>query len=156
MATGGIINNGTKFAYSAASPVSWTRLGQILESPELGIERDKVDTTVHGSSIFKRSMPGMAEVMPMTLKLLSDPNQSTSAAQDAMRTYCVAGTTIYFRAEIPVDRSQSSFRAVEFQAYVRSFVLSGGTPEDRQECELTVEFDDSAWTWYNAGSSAIS
>jgi hypothetical protein len=156
MATGGIINNGTKFAYSPASPVSWTRLGQILESPDLGIQRDKVDTTVHGTSIFKRSMPGMAEVMAMSITLLSDPSQATSAAQDAMRTYCVAGTTIYFRAEIPVDRSQSAFRAVEFQAYVKDFTLTGGTPEDRQECQLTVEFDDSAWTWYNAGASAIS
>lgn len=155
MATGGIINNGTKFGYSASSPVSWTRLGQILEAPELGISRDKVDTTVHGTSIFMRSMPGMAEVLPMQVTLLSDPSQATSPAQDAMRTYCVAGTTIYFRAEIPVDRSQSSYRAVEFQGYVLDWKVTGGTPGDRQECQLTIEFDDSAWTWYNAGASAL-
>ncbi len=156
MATGGYIKNGTKFAYSASSPVSWLRIGQILEAPDLGIERDKVDATVHGSSIYKRSLPGMADVMALSMTLLSDANPSTSAAQDAMRTYVIAGTTIWFRAEIPVDRTQTQFRAVEFQGYVRTFAINGGAPGDRQETEVTIEFDGDSWTWYNAASSAIS
>lgn len=156
MATGGYINNGVKIAYSASSPVSWTRVGQVLQAPEMGIERDKIDTTVHSAYIYKRSMPGMAEIPPLEMTLLADLNQATSAAHEALRTYCVAGTTIYWRIEVPVDRTQTSFRAFEFQAYVRTWMVNSTAPEDRQEIQTTLEFDDSTWTVYNAGASAIS
>lgn len=156
MATGGYIKNGTKFAYSLNSPVSWLAIGQILEAPDLGIEREKVERTVHGTSIFKRSLPGMADVLAMTLTLLSDANQSTSAAQEALRGLVQAGTTVWFRAEVPTDRAQTLFRAIEFQGYVRSFKLPGGSAGDRQECTCDIEFDGDSWTWYNAAASQIS
>jgi hypothetical protein len=156
MATGGYINNGVKIAFSASSPVSWTRVGQVLSAPQMGIERDKVDSTVHSEYIYKRSLPGMAEIPPLEMMLLADLNQATSAAQESLRTMCVAGTTVYWRIEVPVDRTQTLFRAFEFQAYVRSWLVNSEVPEDRQEVSCTLEFDDTTWTVYNAASSAIS
>jgi hypothetical protein len=156
MATGGYINNGTKIAYSATSPVSWQRIGQVAEAPVVGITREKVDNTVHGSSIYMRSMPGMAEITDMDMTLIADLNQSTSAAQDALRTYLIAGTTIWFRIEVPVDRTQTSFRAFEFQAYVQKWEVNSANPADRQEIQTTIVFDADSFTVYNAGASAIS
>jgi hypothetical protein len=156
MATGGYINNGVKIAYSSSSPVSWQQVGQVLSAPQMGIERDKVDSTVHSAYIYKRSLPGMAEIPPLEMMLLADLNQATSPGQDALRSLCVNGTTVYWRIEVPVDRTQTLFRAFEFQAYVRSWLVNSETPEDRQEVSCTLEFDDTTWTVYNAAASAIS
>lgn len=157
MATGGYINNGVRIGYSASSPVSWTRIGQVAVAPTFGIERDKVDSTVHGTSIFKRSMPGMAEVPLGEMVLIADLNPSTTPTHDAMRSAVLAGTTYWFRIEFPVDRSQSQFRAVEFQAYVRTWMVNGESPEERQEIQCALEFDsDYEPSWKPVGAAAVS
>lgn len=156
MALGGYINNGVKIAYSISSPLSWLRLGQVLEAPVLGISREKVDSTVHGNSQFMRSMPGMIEVQDFAMKLLGDLSPSTSAAHEAMRTYTLSGATIWFRIEIPVDRSQTQFRAFEFQAWVQEWMVNSSDPKSRNEIDVTVVFDSDSWTVYAPGASAIS
>lgn len=156
MALGGYINNGVKIAYSISSPLSWLRIGQVLEAPVLGITREKVDSTVHGTSQFMRSMPGMIEVQDFAMKLLGDLNPSTSAAHDAMRTYTLSGATIWFRIEIPVDRAQTQFRAFEFQAWVQEWMVNSTDPKGRNEIDTTVVFDSDSWTVYAPAASAIS
>jgi hypothetical protein len=117
MAADGMIGNGTKFAYSSSSPVSWTNIGQLLDINGLELVRDKIDRTVHTTNIQKRSLPGMAEVTDFECTVLSDPDESTTqgAIQKALRDLVAAGTTVWWRLEIPVDRAQTAYKAFEFQ-----------------------------------------
>lgn len=158
MAEDGMIGNGVKIAYSAASPVSWLGIGQVLECAGLGIERDKVDRTVSSALIYKRSLPGMAEVRPLELTILADPDEGSAdqgVRQKALRDYVVSGTTIWFRIEVPVDRTQSAFKPFEYQGYVRSWEMA--TPiENRITFQIIVEYDSDSFTEYDAGASAIS
>lgn len=155
MATGGVNGNGVKVAYSASSPVSWTSVGQ-LEAVKLpDIVTDELAASVHGSSVYHKSIPGKVKVGPLGLTIMADFNPSTSEAHDALRTYQAARTTIWWRIEVPVDNTQSSFRAIEFQGWVQSWVPD--SPQDeKQMIESSVVFNDTAITFYAAGASAIS
>jgi hypothetical protein len=155
MALSGMIGNGVKVAYSAASPVSWTRVGQVLNVDVPGLMPDEVETTVHSTSKWKRHIPGMIDVGEMNLTLLADLDEGTSPAQDALFDYQAAGTTLWWRIEIPVDRAQTEFTAIEFQGWVKNWAPK--TPiEGRQELEASVRFDGDSYTKYAAGASAIS
>jgi hypothetical protein len=142
MAADGMIGNGTKFAYSSSSPVSWTNIGQLLDINGLELVRDKIDRTVHTTNIQKRSLPGMAEVTDFECTVLSDPDESTTQG------------TVWWRLEIPVDRAQTAYKAFEFQGYVRRWMM-GTAIEDRQEFPITISFDGDGISEYEAGASAI-
>lgn len=154
MALGGMIGNGTKVGYSAGSPVTYIGIGQLADVDIPGIERAAIDSTVHSANIYERTMPGMAKISPLTLTVESDLNPTTSAALDACRNYCVAGTTIYWAVEVPVDRAQSAFRRFEFQGYVRSWKPTAPI-KDRQTTQVIVEFDDTTFGVYAPGASVI-
>ena len=155
MAQGGVLGNGVKVAYSASSPVSWTGVGQVLDITFPGLVPDEVETTVHGTSKWKRFMPGLIDVSPMELTLLADLDEGTSASQDALFDYQSAGTTLWWRVEVPVDRSQTEYTAFEFQGWVKNWVPT--TPQqDKQTLNVTVRFDGSSFSKFPAGSSAIS
>lgn len=154
MAIGGVLGNGVKVAFSASSPVSWTRVGQLLDQQLPTLETAKVDKTTHGSSKLMRSMPGMISVGDLQLTILGDLDETTGASLESLRTYQLVQTTIWFRFEVPVDRSQSEVRAVEFQGYVGSFNYASPLT-DRQVAEVAIVFDDDSWVMYNAGASAI-
>ena len=155
MAQGGMVGNGVKIAYSASSPVSWTSVGQILNAEVPQLVRDKIDRTVHSAFGYKRSLPGMIDVSDLTLTLLADLDATTGATQRALLNYLKAGTTIWWRIEIPVDRSQSEYAALEFQGFVMSWQPSAPI-DGRQEVACTIAFDDTAVTLYAEGASAIS
>lgn len=154
MATGGILGNGTKVAFSASSPVSWTRVGQLMDIPKfISLIASKVDTTVHSTSNVKTSMPGMSESPEVELSCLGDLNQATSASFETLRGYQGNGTVVYWRIEIPTDRSQSAFRAWEFQGYVQEW-----TPDTKiaaaQMLKMVIVYSGGL-TVYNSGASAI-
>lgn len=154
MATGGVLGNGTKVAYSSTSPVSWTRVTQVLEVGFPGLEPDEVETTVHSTSKYRRFMPGMIDVTEMTLTLEADLDEGTSPTHDALFDFNAAQTTIWWRIEVPVDREQSEFTAFEFQGWVKNFNVA--TPiDDKQTIEVTVRFDGDSFTKYAAGAGAI-
>lgn len=155
MALGGILGSGVKVAFSASSPVSWTTVGQIDDLDFPGLNPDEVETTVHGTSNFKRFMRGLIDVGELMVTVLKDGNQATSPVQKTIRNYQIAGTTIYWRVEIPTDRDRSAYEAFEFQGWVKTF--SPKVPKaDKQTLQFSVRFDDTAFTRYDAGSSAIS
>lgn len=154
MALEGMIGNGVKIAFSASSPVSWTRVGQVMNAEVPQLVRDKIDRTVHSTYGYKRSLPGMIDVSDLTLEILQDLNQATSAAQHQLLTYLKAGTTIWWRIEIPTDRAQSSFAAIEFQGYVMSWQPSAPI-EDKQALTAVIAFDGTDISLYPTGASAI-
>lgn len=160
MATDGVLGNGVKVAFSASSPVTWTSVGQVLDIEIPGLEPDEIETTVHGTSKFKRYMPGMIDVSEMTLSLLADLDESSATesagpAQDSLFEYNQSQTTIWWRVEVPADRTQTEFVAFEFQGWVKNWKPSVPI-EDKQTLEVSVRFDGTSYVKYPAGASAIS
>ena len=155
MAQSGMLGSGVKVGYSADSPVSWTGIGQVLEVDIPGLEPDEVETTVHGTSNFRRFIRGLIDVTELRLVLLADLDESTAADQNALFDYQAAGTTIWWRVEIPVDRTRSEYTALEFQGWVKNW-LPRAPIDDRQELEVSIRFDGTSFTKYPAGASTIS
>lgn len=155
MALNGMVGNGVKIAFSASSPVAWTAVGQILNAEIPQLVRDKIDRTVHSTYGYKRSLPGMIDVSDLTLEILQDLDTATSGPQATLLTYAKAGTTIWWRIEIPTDRAQSSFAAIEFQGYVMSWQPSAPIA-DAQKLTAVIAFDGTDISLYPTGASAIS
>lgn len=154
MATGGYLGNGVKVGYSSSSPVSWTKVAQLMDTKFPTITPDEVDNTVHSTGGFKRSFPGLKSVDKMELTLLADLNPATTASHAALRTLQTAGTTLWWRIEVPVDRAQSQYVAFEYQGPVFSWNLE--TPiDDKQMVKVAVSFDGTEITMYAPGASAI-
>jgi len=155
MAQSGMLGSGVKVGYSAASPVSWIGLGQILEADIPGLEPDEVETTIHGTSNFRRFIRGLIDVTELRLVLLADLDEGTGVDQDALFALQAVGTTVWWRVEIPVDRARTEYTALEFQGWVKNW-LPRAPMDDRQELEVTVRFDGTSFSKYAAGASAIS
>jgi hypothetical protein len=154
MAANGVLGNGVKVAYSASSPVSWTAVAQLDDVEIPGLIADKIDTSTH-ASLYKRKMRGMLDVSTMKLMLLSDLDGSTTPSHVALQALQVAGTTVWWRVEVPVNRAKTLFVAFEFQAYVNGW--SPKAPKaDKQIIDVEVEFDDTSFSRYAAAASAIS
>ena len=154
MATGGVLGNGSKVGYSASSPLSYTKIGQLKDLTQfISLISGDVDTTVHSTSRVMTSMPGMIPAPEIKFDLVANLDQASDATHEALRTYQSAGTTIYFRIEIPVDRLQANFRAWEFQAYVKEW-----TPEVKiageQLIHVTLKYGGGL-TVYNAGAGIL-
>lgn len=155
MATGGNIGNGTKVAYSSSSPVSWIAVAQLLDIPQfLTLVSNDVDTTVHSTSRLMTSMPGMIPVPEVQLELLADLDQSTTASHETLRTLQSAGTTIWWRVEIPTNRTQTTFRAFEFQAYVKEWTPDATKIAEAQKLKVVLRYAGNLAV-YNAAASAI-
>ncbi len=155
MALNGVLGNGTKVAYSASSPVSWTRVAQLASVKVPGLEFDEVETTVHSTAGLRKFMAGLGDVSLMELELMADLDQATAPSHDALRSYQAARTTVYWRIEIPVNRAQTSFRAIEFQGFVKTWVPEAPI-DDKQKIMSSIRFDDTVFSIYPAGASAIS
>jgi hypothetical protein len=161
MALLGVIANGTKVAYSASSPVSWTRIGQLRNIPTfISLVADDLDTTVHSTSSIMTSAPGMIPPPEVQMELLADLDPVTSPAHETMRQYSVggqhanSGATIWLRIEVPSNRAQSAFRAWEFQCYVKDFTIPSLNPPELTLFNVTVKFSGNLAV-YNPGASQI-
>lgn len=155
MATGGVLGNGTKVGFSAASPVSWTRIGQVMDVTKfIQLISNLVDTTVYSTSNIMTTMPGMIPPPDVEFMLLADHDAATSPSHESLRAYQLAGTTVYFRFEVPVNRAQSSFRAWEFQAFVKEYSLDVKIA-DKQTTKVTITFAG-GYSVYPAAASAMS
>lgn len=156
MAQGGVLGNGSKVAFSASSPVSWTRVGQLLNFEPPTLEVDEEETTVSSTtSNYKRFMPGMIDVTPMSFTVLQDLDEVTAADQAALAGYARDLTTIWWRIEIPTNRAKTRFKAMEFQGWIKKRAPSADVPS-RQETMFEIRFDGDGIAEYNAGSSQIS
>jgi hypothetical protein len=159
MAADGMIGNGSKVAYSNASPTSWQKVGQLLNLDGLEFSRGKVDRTVHSASMYKRNLPGMAEVSDLTLEILADPDeaQTHGTLQNALRNLCIAGTNVYWRVEVPVQRdlATTEYKPYEFRGWVQRF--KHATPrEEGQVFNVSVCFDSDSFDILATGATAIS
>lgn len=155
MAQGGVIGNGSKVGYSVSSPTSYTKIGQLQDIPKFfTLVRNLVDTTVHSTSFIMTSISGMAPTPEVQLKVLADFDTVTGPTLEALRGFQNNSTTgIWFRIEVPVQGTQTTFRAWEFQGSVREF-----TPTIQiaavQSVALTITFGGSL-SVYNAAASVL-
>jgi hypothetical protein len=154
MAEDGLIGSGVKVAYSASSPITWIPVGQLLDPVVPGLDPAEVETTVHGTSNFRRHIRGLIDVSEMTLKLLADLDETTNAAQHAMYGFQASGATIYWRVEIPTTRDRTKYTAFEFRGWVKKWVPTAPI-DNRQELDCSVRFDDVTFTKFPAGASQI-
>jgi hypothetical protein len=160
MALQGVLGNNTKIGFSASSPVSYTKIGQLMnidKFPEL--VANIVDTTVMGTSNQMTGMTGMIPIPSFEFTLLADLDQATSPAHETIRQYSAgaggsqSGTVIWFRIEVPVNTAKTSYRAFEFQGIVNGWNLS--TPiADKQTLKITVVLS-TAISVYNAAASLL-
>lgn len=150
----GMIGNGTKVGYSATSPISYTTVGQLLNVDFPGLNPDEVETTVHSTEPWKRFIRGMIDVGEMTLTLLTDLDEGTSADQDELFDKQADGTTLSWIVEVPVDRDHTEFVPFTFDGWVKKYAVK--TPiAGRIETEISVRFDGSYFTKGNAGASVL-
>lgn len=157
MATGGVLGNGCKVAYSASSPVSWTGVTQVTDITFPTWVADKVNIDTHSTTNkLHRSMAGMITVGDPGFTVLSDFDPATSADQAALRGYNTTGTSIWFRFEVPVNRAKTLFWGITFQASVLSY--EPATPiDDKQTTRFNLSFDgDNIQEDQASGASSIS
>lgn len=122
MAQGGVIGNGSKVGYSVTSPVTYTRIGQLMDIPKfVTLVRNLVDTTVHSTSFVMTSISGMAPTPEVQLKVLADFDTVTGPTLEALRAFQNLSSQVWFRIEVPVQGVQTTFRAWEFLGTVREF-----------------------------------
>lgn len=154
MAQGGVLGNFLKIAYSSSSPVSWTAITNILSIDKFfELITPDIDTTVSGVSI-RTSMPGIPEPPEVEFTLLADVDQATSPDQEFLRLRLMDGVSFWLRVERPAQRAHTTFRAEEFQCYVKGFAPAAPV-DDKQTVKVTLRYSGN-YAIYNAGASAIS
>jgi hypothetical protein len=157
MARGGLLGNGTKVAYSAASPVSWTAIAQVTDVVFPTFVADDVNIDTHSvTNKLHRTMAGLITVGNPSVTVLSDGNPVTSPDQAFLEQANADGTSVWFRIERPVNRERTSFIGIVFSATVKSF--SPSTPiADKQTTVFELQFDgDSIQKDAAVGASSIS
>lgn len=159
MADGGLIGNGIKIGHRVdASPLgAYVTLGQILSINDFVFERDAIDSTVSSTNIFKRSLPGMAQVTDIEIELLANPDEADGQGivQDDLIDLLESGETRNWLIEVPVDRAQTEFRGYNFDGYVRTF--SHMKPiMDRQVFKFAIAFDDDDFERIATGAGTLS
>lgn len=141
MAQGGVLGNGCKVAYSAASPITWVNIGQQRDITFPTFEADKVEITTHSvTNNLRRFMSGLITVGDPGFTVLSDLDPATDAAQAFLRNANKLGTQLWFRIEVPVNRARTLFWGVEFLASVKNFAPA--TPiDDVQTVRYELSFE---------------
>lgn len=147
MAQGGLLGNGTKVGYSTTENGPWTEVTQVIDVVFPTWESGKVEITTHQvGNKLRRYMPGLIEVGDPSFTVLSDFDPATAADQAQLIAWNADGTSVWWRFEVPVNRAQTSFRGVEFQAGILNF--SPATPiDDKQTTQYTLSFDGESITW---------
>ena len=154
MATGGVLGNGTKVGYSSSSPVTYTRITQVLEVTFPTMAPDKVDKTTHGSSKYKKNFPGMIEVGDLVVRVLADHDQATTTDHRALWDLRDNQTEVWWGIEIPTNRAQSRWKLFEFYGYVGD--ITNGTPiDDKQTIEFTIVHSGEGIGSPNASGSSV-
>lgn len=155
MAQGGVLGVHTKVGYSSVlSPLSYTKLNNLLNVVIAGLEYDKIDTSIHGV-LLKRNMPGMGDVSETEITVLQDLDAATSPEQAALFTLNAAGTTVAWRVEVPNQRGvPTSWTPITFNGWVKTFKPSSPMG-DKQTLVITVVFDGSSYTMGTAAASVL-
>jgi hypothetical protein len=156
MAQGGLIGNGCKVGVSTGSPVSWTRIPQVTDVVPPQFTADKINIDTHNElNNLHRYRSGLNEVSDPSFTVLSDLDPATAAVLQTLLAANLAGTTLWFRFEIPTNDAKTLFRGCEFSATVGSFIPS--TPiGDKQTTQYNLQFNGNSVGWSAAtGASQI-
>lgn len=145
MATGGQLGSGVKVAYAAASPHTWIAIPQIMDAVIPIVTRDRVETTVHGTTSLRTYIPGLGDVRDGEITVLA--NLTAGGVHLALQALERSQDTIYVRFEIPdtSNLSTTNYMAIQVQARVASWELD--TPiDDAKTIKITFQFQDSYQT----------
>lgn len=156
MPLGGQLGSGVRVGYSLASPHSWVTVTQVLEAEPPRFERDRVETSTHGTTTLRRYIPGLADVTDARILLLADLQRSTSPSHMGLKDLEKSQTLVWVRFEIPRDNDLGAtvYFVYEFQARVSQWSLS--TPIDgRKEIEVLFQFGGTDITLYENVVSAL-
>ena len=143
MPSGGQIGSGVKIWYAATSPTVWVQIPEVREVGQLpNRERDKVETTVHGTTSERTNIPGLAEVSDLEFTLRA--NLDAGSAHIALKNFEASQVTKWFRVEVPVDAdlATSNYVAYTFQGRVSKWDLQAPI-DDLKEIEVTVQYEGS-------------
>jgi hypothetical protein len=123
MATGGQLGSGVQVAYSLNnSPQTWIEIPEILDVVVPAIERDRVESTVHGTTSLRTYIPGLGDVRDGELTLRA--NLTAGSVHLALQALNISQDTIWVRYEVPdtSNLSTTNFMGVQMQARVSSWL----------------------------------
>jgi hypothetical protein len=151
----GVLGNGLKAAYSTSSPLSWIQIPDIMaiDTPFDLITPD-IDTSVSGVTI-KTSMGGVADPPQPGFTKLSDPNPATGTAEEYLRLRQLDGVAVWFRFEVPTNRTATLFIGEIYQATVKQFMRSSPI-FDKQTVKIVLRYAGNRVYDSAVGASQIS
>jgi hypothetical protein len=155
MAASGVLGNGTKVAFAYTSPAFWMPLAQLQDVPQfIDLVANDVDITVQKPDRIMTSMPGMIPPPEIKLVCLEDLDPVTCMSQELARVFQEYGTNLSWRVEVPTDRTVTTFRAFEFQGYIREWTPRCAQVTISQILNLSIKFGG-ALVIYDPGPSQI-
>lgn len=152
MPSGGQLGSGVKIAFGPSSPISWTRVPEVLECTVPQFERDRVEVTTHGEASLRAYIPGLADVSDLEFTVLA--NLDLNSVHMQLKTYETSQTTLWWRVEIPVDPelATSTYIAFTFQGRVAKWAPE--TPiDDRKTIAVTVQYNANMMTQQEMNSA---
>jgi hypothetical protein len=152
MPSGGQIGSGVKIGFATTSPTVWTVVPEVREVTVPQFERDRVETTVHGTTSLRTYIPGLADVSDLEFTMLANLDAGSVCMQ--LQAYERSQTTLWFRVEIPVDPdlTTSTYFAMQFQGRVSRWAPD--TPiDDAKTVGITVQFNANFMTQQEMASA---
>lgn len=122
------LGTGTRVGYSAnVSPQTFTEIPYILEVTVPGRERDRVESTVHGTTGDRTYIPGLSDVRDGELRLAAD---LSNAVHLELATLELSQATIWVRYEIPISENlaTTNYYGIQHKARVAKWIVE--TPID--------------------------
>ena len=154
MPAGGQIGSGVKIAFATSTPHTWVPITQIQGEPVVPtIERDRVETTIHGTTSLRTYIPGLGDVADAEIEVLA--NLDASSSHIALRNYERSQTTLWFRFEVPNEAvlSTAQYVAVQMQGRVSKWMLK--TPIDgAKTIQISLQFENN-YQYQNPMASAF-
>lgn len=142
MPSGGQIGSGVQIAYSLLSPHTWVEIPEIREVSSLpNIERDRVETTIHGVTSLRTYIPGLGDVSDLEFTVRA--NLDASSVHSTLRTLERDQTTVWIRVEVPVTSNLSTTTFVAYTMQARCSMWELEAPiDDLKVLNITFQFED--------------
>lgn len=141
MAEGGQLGTGVILAYSLNnSPQTWIEIPERLDVTIFNRERDRVETTVHGTTGDRTYIPGLSDVNDLEASLRA--NLSVGSVHLALKALERSQDTIWVRAEVPdtSNLATTNYFAVQAKARVSRWVLN--TPiDDLKTIDIAFQYE---------------
>lgn len=136
------IGSGVKIGYALSSPHTWIEIPKIIGEPTIpGTERDRVETTIHGTTSLRTYIPGLADVQDLEFDVIAD--LTLASVHMDIQALERAQTTIWVRVQIPVDSvlSTTTYMAFQMQGRVSRWIPNSPI-DDVRTISITIQFED--------------